>query len=190
MALGLAITFGAAGAMTAGSAILAPTAVEAGILGGVKNAAKKVGSKVRSGLDKGLNKVGSTLEKGTGKVKGAAKTVGSHVKDQAKTIGKTVAKDAKAVGKVAKDLGTSTAAGLKDLGKGTAKVLAAPVRWTGRRLGIDGRFDAKGIPPGRSVDTAAARKTITTVTAKPGLGVKVAPAGKQAATRVPAVPGR
>jgi hypothetical protein len=93
--LSLALAFG----MTAGQAILKPATAQAGVLGGLKNAAKTIGGAAK--------KVGGAAVHAGKAVKGGISGAGGLVKRGAMKVGGVIAKTppAKAVGKVGVAIG-------------------------------------------------------------------------------------
>jgi hypothetical protein len=91
-ALAVCLSVGTAGPMSLAGALLAPTPAEAGILGDIKGAAKKVGGAVKNGA-----------KAYAGSVKDSAKVIGSNIKAKTKTVARGVKDGAKAYAGSVKD---------------------------------------------------------------------------------------
>ena len=97
--LAMALTLGASATLTIGHSLAAPTTAQAGVLGGLKNAASRIGGAAK--------KVGGgAVHAGKG-IKGGVSGVGGLVKRGAMKVGGVIAKTppAKAVGKVGVKIG-------------------------------------------------------------------------------------
>ncbi len=97
--LAMALTLGASATLTIGHSLAAPTAAQAGVLGGLKNAAKAVGGAAK--------KVGGAAVHAGKGIKGGISGVGGKVKQGAMKVGGVIAKTppAKAIGKVGVKIG-------------------------------------------------------------------------------------
>jgi hypothetical protein len=97
--LAMALTLGASATLTIGHSLAAPTPAEAGVLSGLKTAAKKAGGAVK--------KVGGGVVHAAKAVKGGVSGVGGKIKQGAMKVGGVIAKTppAKAVGKVGVAIG-------------------------------------------------------------------------------------
>jgi hypothetical protein len=97
--LAMALTLGASATLTIGHSLAAPTVAEAGVLGGLKKAAKTIGGAAK--------KVGGAAVHAGKAVKGGISGAGGLVKRGAMKVGGVIAKTppAKAVGKVGVAIG-------------------------------------------------------------------------------------
>jgi hypothetical protein len=97
--LAMALTLGASATLTLGHSLAAPTTAQAGVLGGLKNAAKTIGGAAK--------KVGGAAVHAGKAVKGGISGAGGLVKRGAMKVGGVIAKTppAKAVGKVGVAIG-------------------------------------------------------------------------------------
>jgi len=133
VALALALTTALPVEVPYTAGLIGTPAAEAGVLGSIKGAAKKVG-----GAAKDVGKVYKNFATDTAK----------HVKRSAPTIGRKVSGAAKTVGRNAKLWGKHAATGAGDIGKAAGKgVVKGIVAIQKPFTGFDGKFNPPGLGP-------------------------------------------